>query len=142
MNKKRVRKDRKPWHNNIGLWYETLKADDGPWTWPLDLGRYDRSSALTAVEEDELTRYAEAYRFYRYRRTMDFGRSLDRLVQPLNDALDYTGIITKHRKYVLLFFLRETAERKRAFWGWTTEEWIDSIDRRRQIGRASCRERV
>lgn len=156
MNKKRVRKDGKAWHNNIGLWYETLKAeqrtqfaencaraqwgpkkekpkkaDDGPWTWPLDLGRYDRSSALTAIEEDQLTRYAEAYRFYRYGRTMDFGRSLDRLVQPLNDALDYTGIITKHRKYVLLFFLRETAERKRAFWGWTTEEWIDSIDRRR-----------
>ena len=56
------------------------------WTWPLDLGQYDRSSALTAIEEDQLTRYAEAYRFYRYGRTMDFGRSLDRLVQPLNDA--------------------------------------------------------
>jgi hypothetical protein len=76
VNKKRVRKDGKAWHNNIGPWYETLKAeqrtqlaekcaraqwgpkkekpkkaDDGPWTWPLDLGRYDRSSALTAMGE-------------------------------------------------------------------------------------------
>jgi hypothetical protein len=55
----------------------------------------------------------------------------NRLVQPLNDALDYTGIKTDHRKYVLLFFLREMAERKRSFWGWTADEWIDSIERRR-----------
>ncbi|MGC2172725.1 MAG: tyrosine-type recombinase/integrase, partial [Candidatus Sulfotelmatobacter sp.] len=47
-----------------------------------------------------------------------------------NDTLDYTGIITNRRKYVLLFFLREMAVRKRSFWGWTTDEWIDSIDAR------------
>ena len=156
MTVKRVRKDGQPWHNNIGQWVDTLtveqrsslfqssaraqwgpekerpkKADDGPWTWPIGLDRYDRSSTLTVSEEDLLTRYAEAYRFYRYGRTMDFGPSLNRLVQPLNDTLDYTGIKTNHRKYVLLFFLREMAERKRSFWGWTTEEWIDSIERRR-----------
>lgn len=106
------------------------KADDGPWTWPINLERYDRSPQLTSVEKDMLTRYAEAYRFYRYGRTMDFGAALDRLVWPLNDALDYTGIITNRRKYVLLFFLREMAERQRSFWGWTTQEWIDSIDAR------------
>src|SRR5216684_6123849 len=58
--------------NNIGPWYEALtaeqraahqeratraqwgpkkelpkKADDGPWIWPLDLDRYDRSASLT-----------------------------------------------------------------------------------------------
>jgi integrase len=61
---------------------------------------------------------------------MDFGPSLDRLIRPLNDVFDYTGIKTEKRRYVLLFFLREMAERKRSFWGWTTEEWIDSIDAR------------
>ena len=80
------------------------------------MDRYDRSGELSLDEAEMLTRYAEAYRFYRYGRTMDFGPVLDRLVQPLNDALDYTGIITNHRKYVLFFFLREMAERKRAFW--------------------------
>jgi integrase len=78
-----------------------------------------------------LTRYAEAYKFYRYGRTMNFGAALDRLVRPLNDTLDYTGITTYRRKYVLLFFLREMAERNRSFWGWTTQEWIESIDARR-----------
>ena len=52
---------------------------------------------------------------------MNFGAALDRLIRPLNDTLDYTGIGTNRRKYVLLFFLREIAERKRSFWGWTTE---------------------
>ncbi len=106
------------------------KADDGQWTWPIDLARYGRSPQLTSVERNMLTRYVEEYRFYRYGRTMDFGVALDRLVRPLNDTLDYTGIATNKRKYVLLFFLREMAERRRSFWGWTTEEWIDSIDAR------------
>ncbi len=91
------------------------KANDGPWTWPIDLERYDRSPHLTRVETNMLTRYAEAYKFYRYGRTMDFGAALNRLVRPLNEVLDYTGIITNRRKYVLLFFLREMAERKRPF---------------------------
>jgi integrase len=154
VKQKRMRKDGKPWHNNIGLWNDTLtaeekkalvqkaaraqwgpvkeipiKADDGPWSWPLDVDRYDRAGELGIAEADMLTRYAEEYRFYRYGRTMDFGPVLDRLVQPINDALDYAGTNTGKRRYVLLFFLRETAERKRAFWTWTSEEWIDSIDR-------------
>src|SRR6266478_636486 len=107
------------------------KADDGPWVWPIDVERYDRSAALTDVESEMLTRYAEAYRFYRYGHTMDFGPSLDRLVRPLNDVFDYTGIKTEQRRYVLFFFLREMADRNRSFWGWTTEEWIDSIEARR-----------
>jgi integrase len=153
MKPKRVRKNGQAWPNNIGPWLEKLpveqrtqlfqraaraqwgpkktepkKADDGPWGWPLDLDRYDRSNDLTPAEEDILTRYAEAYRFYRYGRTMDFGQALDRLVKPLNDTLDYTGIRTYFRKYVLLFFLREMAKRRRSFWGWTTDEWIETIE--------------
>jgi hypothetical protein len=157
MKPKRVRKNGQAWPNNIGPWIEKLpaeqrtqlfrraaraqwgpekadpkKADDGPWVWPIDLNRYDRSSSLTAIEEDMLARYAEAYRFYRYGRTMDFGQTLDRLVKPLNDTLDYTGIRTYFRKYVLLFFLREMAERRRSFWGWTTDEWIETIERQKK----------
>jgi integrase len=154
LKQKRTRRDGKPWHNNLVGWRETLtteenkalshksaraqwgpvkavpkKAHDGPWSWPLDGNSYDRSGELSAAEADMLTRYAEAYRFYRYGRTMDFGPILDRLVQPVNDALDYAGCKTGKRKYVLLFFLRETAERRRTFWAWTTDEWIDSMDR-------------
>ena len=61
---------------------------------------------------------------------MDFGIALDRLVRPLNDTLDYTGIKTLHRRYTLFFFLREIEKRGRPFWGWTTDEWIDTIDAR------------
>ena len=75
MTVKRVRKDGQPWHNNIGRWVDTLtveqrsslfqrsaraqwgpekekpkKADDGPWTWPIGLDRYDRSSTRTRAK--------------------------------------------------------------------------------------------
>jgi hypothetical protein len=87
VKQKRMRKDGKPWHNNIGQWNETLtaeekkalvqkaaraqwgpvkeipiKADDGPWSWPLDVDRYDRSGELSVAEADTLTRYAEESR--------------------------------------------------------------------------------
>jgi len=76
----------------------------------------DRFPGLTPVEERMLTRYAEAYRFYRYGRTMDFGTELDRLVRPLNDTFDYTGIKTMQRRYTLFFFLREIEKRGRSYW--------------------------
>ena len=111
---------------------EPKKADDGSWIWPIDTERYNRLPELTPVEETMLTRYAEAYRFYRYGRTMNFGTELDRLVRPLNDTFDYTGIKTMQRRYTLFFFLRETEKRGRSFWGWTTDEWIDTINARRE----------
>ena len=106
------------------------KADDGPWRWPVDIDQYDRFPGLTRVEKGMLTRYAQAYRFCRYGRTMDFGSELDRLVRPLNDTFDYTGIKTMQRRYALFFFLREIEKRGRSFWGWTTDEWIDTINAR------------
>jgi hypothetical protein len=78
--KRGPRKNGKPWPNNIGKWAASLsaeekeqhhqragpekqepkKADDGPWTWPIDLSRYDRSGSLTAIEQDRLPLCAEA----------------------------------------------------------------------------------
>lgn len=116
MTQQRMRRDGKPWHNNIGPWIKALtadekkapvqkatraqwgpvkegpkKADDGAWIWPFDVNKYDRQGELSVTEADVLTRYAEAYRFYRFGRTMDFGPVLDRIIRTLNDALDYTG---------------------------------------------------
>ncbi len=31
---------------------------------------------------------------------------------------------------LMFFFLREIEKRRRSFWGWTTEEWIDTINAR------------
>jgi integrase len=156
MKAKRVRKNGLAWPDNFARWRAALspeqrtalaerkaraqwgprkqppkKADDGPWTWPLNIERYDRTPRLTAIEAEMLKRYAEAYRFYRYGRTMDFGKALDRLVRPLNDTFDYTGITTLKRRYALFNFLREMEKRGRPFWGWSTEEWIETIGARR-----------
>jgi integrase len=152
---KRVRKNGQGWPDNFAQWRIALnpeertelavrraraqwgplkrlpkKAGDGPWTWPIDIDRYDCFPGLTPIEKRMLTSYAEAYRFYRYGRTMDFGTELDRLVRPLNDTLDYTGIKTMQRRYTLFFLLREIEKRGRPYWGWTADEWIDTINAR------------
>jgi len=53
-------------------------------------------------------------------------------------------LLNLFRKYVLLYFLREMAERRRSFWGWTTDEWIETIERRKKVEYqhviTSCRE--
>jgi integrase len=108
---------------------EPKKTDDALWPWPLAVELYDRSSVLTDAEQELLTRYAEAYRVAQRGPKMDFGRVLDRLLQPLNETLDYIGIKNTHRRYVLLFMLREMAVRRCSFWAWTADEWIDSINR-------------
>jgi len=107
----------------------TKRAVDGSWSWPLHLERYDRSPILTSVEEELLARYEDAYRVAQRGPRMDFGGLLDRLLQPLNETLDHTNIRTSQRRYVLLFMLREMTARRRSFWAWTADEWIDSIDR-------------
>jgi integrase len=108
------------------------KVTSAPWKWPLDIDRYDRSKSLTKAELKMLDNYAEAYRFYRYGRTMDFGSILDRLVRPLRDVFDYTGIPTAHKRHTLHFLLREMQRRKSPFWTWNTAEWVESVDARRE----------
>ncbi len=87
---------------------------------------------LTSAEKKMLVNYAQAYRFCRYGRTMDFGRTLNRLIRPLNDTFDYTGIKTNERRYTLFYFLREIGKRGRPYWGWSAEEWIETIDARQK----------
>lgn len=108
------------------------KADDGPWKWPININRYDRSQVLTSAESKMLRNYVEAYRFDRHGRTMAFGRTLNRLIRPLNDTFDYTGIKANQRRYTLFYFFREIERRGRPFWGWSTEEWIETIGARRE----------
>ena len=155
MKPKRVRKNGQAWPDNFARWRAALtpeqragiaarnaraqwgppkrhpkKADDGPWKWPISVARYDRSHELSSAEKNMLANYAEAYRFYRYGRTMDFGRTLKRLIQPLNDTFDYTGIKTNERRYTLFYFLREIERRGRPYWSWSAEEWIETVNAR------------
>ena len=73
---------------------------------------------MTMITPSYLGETIEYSSLHACRSTLEDPKTLDRLVKPLNDALDYTGIRTLFRKYVLLFFIREMAELRRTFWDW------------------------
>jgi len=59
---------------------------------------------------------------------MNFQGTLDRLITPLNDVLAYTGIRHDCHPYTVNYVLRETARRCRSIWGWTKDEWVETIN--------------
>ena len=52
---------------------------------------------------------------------------LDRLVQPIEDALALAGGVGRLRTAVLRVMAREMHRRSRAFWGWTQREWVETL---------------
>jgi integrase len=111
---------------------ETTTAVQLDWSWPIDVARYDRSVPLTAAETAALTAYVENYDAATHEKPPQFYPTLQRLIIPLTDVLAHTALRASHREYVVLFLLRETARRDRSFWGWSADEWAETINARRQ----------
>lgn len=111
---------------------ETITIVQPEWSWPIDVTRYDRSIPLTSVESAVLSAYVENYAAATHEKPPEFSPALQRLIRPLKDVLAYTALRTSHCEFVVLFLLREMARRGRNFWGWSEEEWIETINLRRQ----------
>jgi integrase len=100
------------------------------WSWPIDLSRYDRRSALTRSETAFLAKYANAYALNQHAQTPAYDGRIDRLVKPIEDVFEYIRLRTACRPWAITYILRETASRGRSIWGWSRDEWIDTINRR------------
>jgi hypothetical protein len=100
------------------------------WSWPIDVSRYDRRSALTSSEAAFLVEYADSYLRDQHARTPAFDGWIDRLVKPIEDVFEYIRFRPYCRPWTINYILRETKNRGRSIWGWSREEWIDTINRR------------
>ena len=100
------------------------------WRWPIDVSRYDRRSALTSSEVAFLAKYASTYARDQHAQTPAFEGRIDRLVKPIEDVFEYIRVRAACRPWAITYILRETADRGRSIWGWSREEWIDTINRR------------
>lgn len=105
------------------------------WEWPVDLARYDRHGLLTEAE-------AEALRNLHFECLLREGlapealslRPVARLARPLADALAalHWPADDRHQRR----FARDAAglvlircgELRRAFWGWSVQDWTDLIN--------------
>ena len=97
-----------------------------PWPWPLDLAAYDRTPAMHPAEAAALAVLVEA--LDRQRPWPEpVPAALERLVRPVEDALALCGGVGPLRTAVLRVVARETHRRGRVVWGWTRDEWVETL---------------
>src|SRR5215475_8651993 len=98
------------------------------WKWPIDFSLYDRSP-LSPTEIDVLDRVRE--RPGRGKKRAAVGRliqlSLQRLITPINDCLDYTQAKRFSRGLVISVLIREMQRRHSTFWEWAPGEWLETL---------------
>ena len=97
------------------------------WSWPIDLSRYDCSPGLQATKAGQLHELLE--RFDRGATTWPHGgrENLARLLQPLNDTLQFTGASGWTRAGVITLLFRQMDRRETTFWGWDRREWCSIL---------------
>jgi integrase len=89
----------------------------------LDIERYDRNPLLTPAEVTALGRHAPEH----HPTKAALHEKVRRLIQPVEDLFRHTKLRPAIRPFLVLYLLREMNRRGRSFWGWTTDEWIETI---------------
>jgi hypothetical protein len=101
--------------------------DGGEWRWPLDIAMYDRRPHLLSREREELTLLVHRFQARRTCWPKRTYKELHRLLHPLNDVLNLIGCHISSRRGALRLLLAEMHRRQRSFWGWTKEEWLETL---------------
>ncbi|MFI9724561.1 hypothetical protein ACIHFE_33880 [Streptomyces sp. NPDC052396] len=105
------------------------------WAWPVDLPSYDRRGLLTEAEAEALRNCSiDEIRRHDLAADLPSLRAAARLVRPLADvlaALHLPPDDRHQRRYARdaagLVLLR-SGELRRAFWGWSVQDWADLIN--------------
>ena len=111
---------------------ETISHTLSPWSWPIDVNIHDRFADLRPEEAAALEEYVFNYTAATHEKPPMFYTTVRHLRRPLLDVLSHTGLCLKNREFTILYLLREMSRRGRSFWGWSEEEWIETINARRQ----------
>jgi hypothetical protein len=94
---------------------------------PLDLACYDRSPRLTARERVALTQLLAANRRRAGQPQEEVLAALQRLEEPLVDALALFGIRADRHAPAVQVLSREMVARATAYWAWTKAEWYEIL---------------
>jgi hypothetical protein len=94
---------------------------------PLDLAGYDRSSQLTARERVALARLITSSGRRAGQPQEEMLAAVQRLLEPLADALAVFGNRADLHTPAVQVLLREMAARATAYWAWTEAEWCEIL---------------
>lgn len=94
------------------------------WQWPVELATYDRTPQLS---DDEKEAIAYTITHHAARSARQHAAILRRLVQPLLDVLLALGSPQQEHYAPILVMLDNMDRRGTAYWGWSREEWLETI---------------
>ena len=94
------------------------------WRWPINLAMYDRTPSLSEAERSELNRRL-GQGMLQIRQPSK--AILHRLVRPIHDALLLVHPTRSIYNNTIRLMLIEMHRRGTAFWGWSLEQWCESI---------------
>lgn len=97
------------------------------WCWPIDLTLYDRSPLLSEAEEIQLGLLLQRFEDKHSHWPEQARKALERLVRPIQDALDITHADKTARSCIVCLLLREMYRRRTSFWAWTQEVWLEIL---------------
>jgi integrase len=94
------------------------------WQWPVDLTSYDHTTQLSDRERETI---AHVIAHMGARSARVHAVILHRLVQPLSDVLTAVGCPQKEHYAPILILLSDMHRRGTAYWGWSQDEWRETI---------------
>ena len=92
-------------------------APPGASTWPFDKSKYDTHPALTPHERLALKGYMDRYENGNPNHLHRFHAAASRLIVPMQDVLDWTGLAKSTRFLAINYLFREIYRRRRSFDG-------------------------
>lgn len=101
-------------------------APQTEWSWPVDPERYDRFPKLRKNEVTELAYLACRQRPYGHF-PAHTEEALRRLTDPLDVVMDAIEPPPQSRSGALTVMLIEMHKRQRAFWGWSSVDWLEIL---------------
>jgi integrase len=100
---------------------------EAPWVWPVDVKDYDQAPELNTCEvaalKGNLPRLTEGVLPFNVMRKAKVHRLLD----PVEDVFNHVRFQRNRRPAMKILLLQEMLRRRRSLWGWTEEEWLETI---------------
>ena len=97
------------------------------WTWPVKLDEYDWSPELKSEEAETIRANQPSLANGVPPSVVLENCALPRLMKPLEDVCTHIELQRKYWANLKAMVLRDVAARGRSYWGWTEDEWIESI---------------
>ena len=98
-----------------------------PWVWPVDVERYDRTPGLKSQEiaalNSNLPRLKQGALPFNVIRQA----KVHRLLEPVEDVFNHVRFQRNRRPAMKVLLLQEMLKRCRSLWGWTEDEWLETI---------------